>query len=99
MYYYGKFAQAAGLAVIGIGFLANFPSLMSMKIFAIGTILFLFGWIIEHYLLKPRKDAMREILKFDTGADGFKKMIYVLAFLAVFVLLFGSYFVLCVAKF
>ena len=32
------------------------------------------------------------ILKFDTGADGFKKMIYVLAAAAIFVLLLGIYF-------
>lgn len=32
---------------------------------------------------------MRTILKFDTGADGFKKMIYVLAFAAAVVLIAG----------
>ena len=32
---------------------------------------------------------MRTILKFDTGADGFQKMIYVLAFMAVVVLIAG----------
>jgi len=37
---------------------------------------------------------MRTILKFDTGADGFKKMIYVLAFTAVVVLVLGIYFIL-----
>ena len=37
---------------------------------------------------------MRTILKFDTGADGFKKMIYVLAVTAVLVLLLGAYFLL-----
>ena len=35
---------------------------------------------------------MKTILKFDTGADGFKKMIAVLAVVAVVVLLFGIYF-------
>ena len=35
---------------------------------------------------------MRTILKFDTGADGFMKMICVLAFLAGVVLLAGIYF-------
>lgn len=35
---------------------------------------------------------MRTILKFDTGADGFQKMIYVLAFMAVVVLAAGAYF-------
>lgn len=36
---------------------------------------------------------MRTILKFDTGADGFKKMMFVLAVTAVTVLLFGFYFI------
>ena len=36
---------------------------------------------------------MKTILKFDTGADGFKKMMVVLAVTAVIVLLFGIYFV------
>lgn len=35
---------------------------------------------------------MRMILKFDTGADGFKKMIYVLGLTAAVVLAFGVYF-------
>ena len=37
---------------------------------------------------------MRTILKFDTGADGFKKMIYVLAVTAVLVLILGVYFLI-----
>ncbi len=37
---------------------------------------------------------MRMILKFDTGADGFKKMIFVLAFAAVGVLVLGIYFLM-----
>ena len=36
---------------------------------------------------------MRQILKFDTGADGFKTMMYVLAFFAVVVLVVGVYFI------
>ena len=35
---------------------------------------------------------MRTILKFDTGADGFLKMIYVLAVIAVVVLITGIIF-------
>lgn len=35
---------------------------------------------------------MRTILKFDTGADGFMKMIHVLAFTAGMVLTAGIYF-------
>lgn len=37
---------------------------------------------------------MRQILKFDTGADGFKRMIYVLAFCAVCVLVLGGIFIM-----
>ncbi len=39
---------------------------------------------------------VRTILKFDTGADGFQKMICVLALTAVGVLLLGVYFVFVV---
>ncbi len=35
---------------------------------------------------------MRMVLKFDTGADGFLKMIYVLAVTAGVVLILGIYF-------
>ena len=36
--------------------------------------------------------SLRTLLKFDTGADGFMKMIYVLAATAVIVLIIGIYF-------
>lgn len=39
---------------------------------------------------------VKTILKFDTGADGFKKMIYVLAVTAVAVLILGIYFLLTI---
>ena len=39
-------------------------------------------------------EKLRMILKFDTGADGFQKMIYVLAVAAVVVLASGIYFML-----
>lgn len=42
--------------------------------------------------MKKIDNNLRMILKFDTGADGFQKMIYVLAIGAVGVLLAGSYF-------
>lgn len=35
---------------------------------------------------------MKTILKFDTGADGFKRMIIVLAFVAIVLLFVGIYF-------
>lgn len=43
-----------------------------------------------------RENSIRMILKFDTGADGFLKMIHVLAISAVVVLLWGIYFLLFV---
>ena len=36
---------------------------------------------------------IKTILKFDTGADGFQKMIYVLAIGAMIVLIAGIYFI------
>ena len=41
---------------------------------------------------------MKTILKFDTGADGFKKMIYVLAFMAATVLIVGIVFIMTTFK-
>ncbi len=41
---------------------------------------------------------LRTILKFDTGADGFLKMIYVLAVTAGAVLIIGAYFLLTTFK-
>ena len=52
MYYIAKLAQASGLTVILIGFIKNFPHLMSHQTLMIGVIVFLFGWIIDAYLLK-----------------------------------------------
>ena len=52
MYYIAKIAQAGGLTVILIGFLKNFPKLMNPKIFGIGALIFVFGWIVQHFMLK-----------------------------------------------
>jgi hypothetical protein len=41
----------------------------------------------------------KNILKFDSGADGFKFMIYVLAICAILVLIFGTYFILTTFSF
>jgi hypothetical protein len=41
---------------------------------------------------------MKTILKFDTGADGFKKMMIVLAVVSVIVLAAGAYFLNVVCK-
>ena len=42
-------------------------------------------------LIKEMKT--KTVLKFDTGADGFQKMIYVLVFMAAVVLAAGIYFI------
>lgn len=52
MYYLGKIFQAAGMVIIGYDFFRNFPALMSQKVLAAGMILFVSGWIINHYLLR-----------------------------------------------
>ena len=52
MYYIAKIAQATGLTVILIGFLKGFPKLMSPKIFGIGALIFVFGWIVQQFMLK-----------------------------------------------
>ena len=52
MYYLAKLAQAAGLTIILIGFLRKFPHLMNPRILLVGIALFLFGWIIDQFLLK-----------------------------------------------
>lgn len=41
---------------------------------------------------------MKTILKFDTGADGFMKMIYVLAVTAVVVFVLGVFFLMDLMK-
>lgn len=52
MYYVAKIAQAAGLAITAVGFVAAFPKLVDMRIFSVGVLFFLFGWIVEQYLLR-----------------------------------------------
>ena len=52
MYYLAKIAEAAGLGTIGIGFILSFPHLIGMKVLSAGLLLFVFGWIVESYLLK-----------------------------------------------
>lgn len=52
MYYIAKIAQAAGLTIILIGFLKDFPRLMNPKVLLVGAIIFVFGWIIQQFMLK-----------------------------------------------
>lgn len=52
MYYLAKIAQATGLTIVLIGFLAKFPDLMNTKVLTSGVILFGFGWFIQKFMLK-----------------------------------------------
>ena len=52
MYYLAKIAQASGLTVVGVGFFLAFPKLINPKILGSGVLIFVFGWIVEVYLLK-----------------------------------------------
>ena len=52
MYYIAKIAQAAGLTIILIGFIKSIPNLMNPRIFGVGILLFIFGWIITQFMLK-----------------------------------------------
>ena len=47
---------------------------------------------------KERAQGIRMILKFDTGADGFLKMIYTLAITAGITLILGIYFLIYIFK-
>ena len=52
MFLIGKIAQAAGLGIILLGFIQQFPKLMNPRIFMFGLAVFMAGWIIERFLLK-----------------------------------------------
>ena len=45
-----KLTQAAGLAIILIGFIQKFPKVMSPKIFLLGLGVFMAGWLLNHFL-------------------------------------------------
>lgn len=52
IYFIAKAAQVSGLIIILISFVRSFPSLMSPKILLAGILVFVFGWVIERFLLK-----------------------------------------------
>lgn len=52
MYKLAKCAEGTGLAVIAFDYVRNFPELMSRKVLLIGILIFVFGWMIERFLLK-----------------------------------------------
>jgi hypothetical protein len=48
----GKLFQAMGIAIVGIGFISNFPELINWKSAISGLMLFTIGWCIERYFIK-----------------------------------------------
>ena len=52
MYFIAKLAQASGLAVIAVAFVFNYPKLMNPRIFTAGLVIFVFGWIVQQFLLR-----------------------------------------------
>ncbi|HLF17878.1 MAG TPA: hypothetical protein VI749_03175 [Candidatus Omnitrophota bacterium] len=52
MYYLGKILQAFGLTIILIGFIQEFPELMSHRSLLVGLLIFSCGWLVDRYLLK-----------------------------------------------
>ena len=52
MYYVAKALQAAGLGVMALGFMQNYPRLLPRGLFLISIVLFLSGWLIQTYVLK-----------------------------------------------
>ena len=47
MHFIVKFIQAAGLAIILIGFIQRFPKVMNPKIFLLGLGVFMVGWLLN----------------------------------------------------
>ena len=48
----GKLFQAMGIAIVGIGFILNFPELINWKSALLGIVLFSIGWSVERYFVK-----------------------------------------------
>ena len=48
----GKLFQAMGIAIMGIGFISNFPELINWKSALLGIVLFSIGWSVERYFVK-----------------------------------------------
>ncbi|HIA30720.1 MAG TPA: hypothetical protein EYN82_03780 [Candidatus Marinimicrobia bacterium] len=48
----GKLFQAMGIAIVGIGFISNFPELINWKSALLGIVLFSIGWSVEQYFVK-----------------------------------------------
>ncbi len=55
MYFAAKCAQAAGLAIIFVGFVQKFPALMNPKQFLLGAGIFFCGWLIGKASSKSKR--------------------------------------------
>jgi len=51
MYYLAKIAEATGLTIVLVAFVSKFPDLMSHQVLMLGILIFIFGILIENFLL------------------------------------------------
>lgn len=52
MYLLAKIFQATGLALMGWGFMKNYPALMPHNMLLLSGTIFIIGWVIQTYMLK-----------------------------------------------
>ena len=52
MYTVGKIIQAIALTIVFIGFIRYFPRLMNPRIFMFGVMLFIFGWMLNQFVMR-----------------------------------------------
>jgi len=50
MYWLAKTFQAAGLAIMVLGFIKDFPHLMGHQFLLLAILFFAIGWIIQTYM-------------------------------------------------
>ena len=55
MFYVAKFLQFLGLLICAGNFLIAFPHKMNYQSFFLSIFLFVFGWIIERFMLRQEK--------------------------------------------
>ncbi|MDO8674806.1 MAG: hypothetical protein Q7K71_01655 [Candidatus Omnitrophota bacterium] len=52
MYWAAKIFQAAGLAIMILGFIGHFPKTMPLNILLLSIVFFAIGWVIQVIVLK-----------------------------------------------
>ena len=90
MYFLTKLIQAAGLAVIMISFIKNFPEIMDMTMLTLGGVYV----YVRMDTSENHTKKLKTVMKFYCGADGFQGMIYILSAASVIVLILGIYFLI-----